>query len=65
MIDVTKIMHPIKGCTQTDMDIVLFILGGGLTPKALGGISPKPMGAVGGGLLPFDTAGGEPDLQKV
>lgn len=60
-IDITKTMHPIKGCTRIDMDAVLFILGGGLSPKALGGISPKPMGVLGGGLFAFDTAGGEPD----
>lgn len=47
MIDVTKITQPIKGCTRVDMAVVLFILGGGLSPKALGGISPKPIGALG------------------
>lgn len=56
-IDVTRTMHPMNGCILVDVD-VLFI---GLSPKPEGGISPKPSGMPGGGLLPFNTVG----LQKL
>lgn len=61
IIDVTKIMHLMNGFKLVDMDVVSFTVGG-LSPKPVGGISPKPIGEPGGGLLPFNTVGGETEM---